>query len=104
MAEHEGQADETQPSSDDGSGDKEPEGGRAIALAGMPHTNEDGLEGPVEPESSGPQQSGAEPSVDTYPAGPTLEGPGQPWNQGADDARSEELGQPSAQESDVTED
>jgi len=104
MAGHEGQADEAQPSSGDGRRDEEPEGARAIALAGTQHANEDGLEGPVDPESSGQQQSGSVPSAEAYPAGQTPEGGGQPWNQEPDDARSEGPGQPSAQESDVPED
>ena len=104
MAEGEGQADETQPSSGDGRLDEESEAARAIALAGMQHANEDGFEGPVDPESSSQQQSGAEPGVDAYPADPTPEGRGQPWDQEPDDAKSEGLGEPSGQESDVTED
>ncbi len=104
MAEHESQADEAQPSSGDGRLDEEPEGARAIALAGMQHANEDAIEGPVDPESSGQQQSGAEPSVDAYPAGPTTEEYGQSLSQEPDDAKSEGPGQPSGQESDFTED
>ncbi len=104
MAEHDGQADEAQPSSGDGRRDEEPEGARTIALAEMQHTDEDNVEGPVHPESSGQHQSCAEPSVDVLSAGPAPEERGQPWNQEPDDAESEGLGQPSGQESDVTED
>jgi hypothetical protein len=104
MAEPEGQGEEAQPSSGDGRLDGEPEGARAIAPAGMQHADEDGLVGPVDQESSGPQQPGAEPAADAYPAGQTPEERGQPWNPEPDDAKSEGPGQPSGQESDVTED
>ena len=77
MAEHEGQAGEAQPSSGDGRRDEEPEGARAIALAGMQHADEEGLEGPVDQESSGREQTGAVPSADAYTAGPTPEERGQ---------------------------
>ncbi len=104
MAEHEGQADEAQPSSGDGPRDEEPEGTRAIAPAGTLDANEDGFRGPVDQESSGQQQSGAQPGADACPAAQSPEEPGQPWNREPDDVKSEGSGQPSSLESDITED
>ena len=103
MAERDGQADEAQAPSADGRRDEEPEGARAIAPAGMQHTNEDGLEGLADPEGSGQQQPGDEPGADAYQAGQTPAERGQPWDREPDDAKPEGPGQPSGQESDVTE-
>ena len=104
MAEPEGQADETQPSSGDGRRDEEPEGARAIVTAEMQEANENDLEGPLDHESPGQQQTGAESSSDAYAAGPTPEERVQPWDREPHDAESGGPGQPSGQDSDVTED